>query len=294
MFCLYRHCHPDGALVQHRHVFSELEHLAAAHRPRVRSRPGLELWLERARSRAPRGEQRSRQPSAGSALLTGLRVKACRWEMGSTLLMPTLPCPVGPNGCSTASIMRRSGINAAATLAPSRTPRNPALDRGAPSKTGLSVVFPLLVKNKPVASRKLKACGVIATELWNEGDPTRQRLKGRSKVPEAACAELPIHQDVDEAQIRYRPGTCWRRTSPWRRPRRGAGQAVDEFGLRHRQLFHVRGGTMSQQAPSLESDRKSSADSTMNELQVDVESNLRMHAYHEAIGNLPQQHGPRP
>jgi hypothetical protein len=64
--------------------------------------------------------------------------------------------------------------------------------------------FPLLVKDKPTASRKLKACGVIATELWNEGDPLSAALEGRgARFLRRHVLELPIHQDVDEAQIRY-------------------------------------------------------------------------------------------
>ena len=64
-----------------------------------------------------------------------------------------------------------------------------------------------LVKNKPEASHKLKACGVIATELWNEGDPLSATLEGRgARFLRRHVLELPIHQDVDEAQIRYLAG----------------------------------------------------------------------------------------
>ena len=64
--------------------------------------------------------------------------------------------------------------------------------------------FPLLVKDKAAASRKLKACGVITTELWNEGDPLSAALEGPgARFLRRHVLELPIHQDVDEVQIRY-------------------------------------------------------------------------------------------
>jgi hypothetical protein len=64
--------------------------------------------------------------------------------------------------------------------------------------------FPLLVKDKAAAARKLREAGVIATELWNEGDPMSAQLEGRaSRFLRRHVLELPIHQDVREAQIRY-------------------------------------------------------------------------------------------
>jgi dTDP-4-amino-4,6-dideoxygalactose transaminase len=64
--------------------------------------------------------------------------------------------------------------------------------------------FPLLVKDKAAAARRLKQAGVIATELWNEGDPQSAALEGEgAQFLRRHVLELPIHQDVNEAQIRY-------------------------------------------------------------------------------------------
>jgi hypothetical protein len=64
--------------------------------------------------------------------------------------------------------------------------------------------FPLLVKEKPQASLRLKAAGIIATELWNEGDSLSSALEGPgARFLRRHLLELPIHQDVDERQIRY-------------------------------------------------------------------------------------------
>jgi hypothetical protein len=64
--------------------------------------------------------------------------------------------------------------------------------------------FPLLVKDKAAAARKLREAGIIATELWNDGDPSSAQLEGRaSRFLRRHVLELPIHQDVEEAQIRY-------------------------------------------------------------------------------------------
>jgi hypothetical protein len=62
----------------------------------------------------------------------------------------------------------------------------------------------LLVKQKPQASLRLKTAGVMATELWNEGDPLSSSLEGPgARFLRRHLLELPIHQDVDERQIRY-------------------------------------------------------------------------------------------
>lgn len=64
--------------------------------------------------------------------------------------------------------------------------------------------FPLLVKDKPAAAKKLRTAGIVATQLWNEGDPQFAQLEGRgARFLRRHVLELPIHQDIDEAQIRY-------------------------------------------------------------------------------------------
>ncbi|HSS29837.1 MAG TPA: hypothetical protein VLL06_02355, partial [Nitrospiraceae bacterium] len=64
--------------------------------------------------------------------------------------------------------------------------------------------FPLLVADKTQASRSLSQRGVMATELWNEGDPSAAGHEG----PDAHylrrhVLELPIHQDITSPHIDY-------------------------------------------------------------------------------------------
>jgi hypothetical protein len=64
--------------------------------------------------------------------------------------------------------------------------------------------FPLLVKDKPAAARLLKSRGIMATELWNEGDPLFAAQEGTpAKFLRRHLLELPIHQDIGEAHILY-------------------------------------------------------------------------------------------
>jgi len=64
--------------------------------------------------------------------------------------------------------------------------------------------FPLLVKDKPAAARALRNCGVMATELWNEGDPLSADHEGpAARFLRRHVLELPIHQDIRDTQIRY-------------------------------------------------------------------------------------------
>jgi len=211
VFCLYKTLPvlDGGLLVQHRHVFSELEHLPLRRIGRAfEVGQALELWLERARSRAPRvGAALAAAKRRIGALLTGLRVK--RVPVGdvgfnvadadiamsclSERLLDRLDYAAirnqrRRNFSLLAELLAESGIG----------PWRPLEDGVCP------LFFPLLVKDKPTASRKLKACGVIATELWNEGDPLSAALEGPgARFLRRHVLELPIHQDVDEAQIRY-------------------------------------------------------------------------------------------
>jgi perosamine synthetase len=64
--------------------------------------------------------------------------------------------------------------------------------------------FPLLVRDKAQASRALEERGVMATELWNEGDESVRGHEGaEARFLRRHVLELPIHQDITDAQIRY-------------------------------------------------------------------------------------------
>jgi len=64
--------------------------------------------------------------------------------------------------------------------------------------------FPLLVANKTQASRSLAQRGVMATELWNEGDPSVAGHEGPdARYLRRHVLELPIHQDITWPHIDY-------------------------------------------------------------------------------------------
>ena len=211
IFCLYKTLPvlDGGLLVQNRHPFAELEHLAM--RPIGRAfemGQAAELWVERLRCRAPHiGAALAAGKRSIGALLTALNVK--RVPVGdigfntddtqiamsawSAHLLERLDYPMirrqrRENFARLADLLAPSGIAPWLDLLPGVCP----------------LFFPLLVKEKTKAARLLKARGVIATELWNVGDPLSAAYEG----PDATLLrrhvlELPIHQDVGEAHIRY-------------------------------------------------------------------------------------------
>jgi len=211
VFCLYKTLPvlDGGLLVQHRHAFSELEQLPLRRISRAfEGGRALELWLERARSRAPRvGAALAAAKRRIGALLTALHVRRV---------------PVGDVGFNVADTdIAMSGWSERlldrldyATIRNQRR-RNFLLLASLLEESGIvpwreleegvcPLFFPLLVKDKREAFRKLKACGVSATQLWNEGDPQSAALEGPgARFLRRHVLELPIHQDVDEAQIRY-------------------------------------------------------------------------------------------
>ena len=211
VFCLYKTLPvlDGGLLVQNRHAFAELDHLPMRRIGRAfELGQALELWIERARSRAPRlGGALAAGKRRIGGLLTSLRVERI---------------PVGDIGFNVADTdiamskwsdrlldrfdyaaivgqRRRNFSLLAELLAESDITPWRALEPGV-----CPLFFPLLVTDKPAASRRLKTGGVIATELWNEGDPVSTALEGPgARFLRRHLLELPIHQDVEEAQIRH-------------------------------------------------------------------------------------------
>jgi dTDP-4-amino-4,6-dideoxygalactose transaminase len=211
VFCLYKTLPvlDGGLLVQNRHAYPELTRLPLQRIGRAfEIGQALELWLERFRSRAPR---------LGALCAAGKR------QIGSVLTaLNVRRVPVGDIGFNVRdahiamsrwsehlltrfdypAIVRRRRHNfmlltdglAESGIAPWRELR-PGV---------CPLFFPLLVKDKPAAARLLWRRGVMATELWNEGDP----LSAKEEGPSAAflrrhLLELPIHQDLDDEHIRY-------------------------------------------------------------------------------------------
>jgi dTDP-4-amino-4,6-dideoxygalactose transaminase len=211
VFCLYKTLPvlDGGLLVQNRHAFADLDHLPMRAIGRAfEFGQALELWLERFRSRAPRsGAAIAAVKRRIGALLTALRVK--RVPVGD-IGFNVADADIAMSGWSEGllarldykairQIRRKNFTLLADLLAESGIAPWRELDAGT-----CPLFFPLLVKDKAAAARKLREAGVMATELWNDGDPMSAQREGRaSRFLRRHVLELPIHQDVGEAQIRY-------------------------------------------------------------------------------------------
>ena len=63
--------------------------------------------------------------------------------------------------------------------------------------------FPLLVKDKQLASAALAGRGVETVEFWNNGDPQSHREGSPAEFLRRHLLELPIHQDVAPEAVEY-------------------------------------------------------------------------------------------
>jgi perosamine synthetase len=211
VFCLYKTLPviDGGLLVQNREPFVELDHLPL--RPIGRAfemGQAAELWMERFRSRAPH---------------LGARLSIAKRQIGALLnVLNVERVPVGDVGFNTTHssfamstwsnyLLGRLGY---ATICRDRR-RNFTMLAKRLAASGIApwldlepgvcpLFYPLLVKDKPAAGRALRARGVMATELWNEGDPQAASQEGPdARFLRRHVLELPIHQDIREDQIRY-------------------------------------------------------------------------------------------
>ena len=211
VFCLYKTLPvPDGGmLVQNKNVFYELDAWPLQPIGTVFEAGRLaELWIDAFRSQYPR---------AGAALAS------CKRGLGALLnTLHVTRVPVGDIGFDPGQ----------SSLAMSRWSERilPRLDylkirslrrdnyqlmshlfhhAGHPVFRPLAagvcpLFFPLLVRDKHFAARALWSHGIMATELWNEGDPAFAHSEGAgTQFLRRHVLELPIHQDITESKIRY-------------------------------------------------------------------------------------------
>ena len=211
VYCLYKTLPviDGGLLVQNRDPFVELDRLPLRAIGRAfEMGQATELWVERLRSGAPR---------LGAALSTGKR------RIGALLNMLCVErIPVGDVGFNPAHagfamstwsshvlvrldyaaiprLRRRNFSMLAERLAASGIAPWLNLEPGV-----CPLFFPLLVKDKAMAARALRSRGVMATELWNEGDSLSAGHEGPGAwFLRHHVLELPIHQDIREEQVSY-------------------------------------------------------------------------------------------
>jgi perosamine synthetase len=211
VFCLYKTLPTidGGMLVQNRHVFHDLETLPLKPAGRVFDiGQGANLWIERFRSAHPRPGQFLWAAKRGvGAALTALRVP--RVPVGDIGFDPAMTV-VAMSSLSRHMLTRldydaiRNRRRRNFQQLAARLKGTCAAVRWGVEPGVCPLFFPLLVENKSAAALALWQKGVMATELWNEGDPAFRGQEGSgARFLRRHVLELPIHQDITEAQIEY-------------------------------------------------------------------------------------------
>jgi dTDP-4-amino-4,6-dideoxygalactose transaminase len=209
VFCLYKTLPlPDGAvLVQNRQPFDQLTHLLLRESGRIFTVGRIaELGVERFRSRRPHtGRHLMHWKHIAGRWLTRLRVERV---------------PVGDTGFDLANVdigmaplsrrlLSRLDYDAIKTRRREHfhTLSEEFADEAVRADLAPGVCplfFPLLVADKAHAARALRSCGVMATELWNEGDVSVSSHEAEaSRFLRRHVLELPIHQDLNMKHIEY-------------------------------------------------------------------------------------------
>jgi len=209
-FCLYKTIAlPDGAmLVQNRHVFEDLTTLPLQPPGRMFTAGRIvELCIERLRSRdEATGQVLAAAKQAIGRMLNLLRVE--RIPVGDTGFNPShvnlgmAPWSRRVLGCfDYEAIQRRRRENFLRLR--EQLPDHAAVRTDLP--TGVCpLFFPLLVNDKRGAAQALAERGVMATELWNEGDPSAAGHEGPdAQFLRRHVLELPIHQDITPPHIDF-------------------------------------------------------------------------------------------
>lgn len=209
-FCLYKTIPlPDGAmLVQNRHVFDDLTVLPLQPPGRMFTAGRIvELCIERLRSRdEATGQLLAVAKQAIGRMLNLLRVQ--RIPVGDTGFNPS-HVNLGMAswsrrvlGCSDYEAIQRRRRENFLRLR-DQLPEHAAVRNDLPPGV-CPLFYPLLVNDKSGAARALAQQGVMATELWNEGDPSAAGHEGPdAKFLRRHVLELPIHQDITRAHIDF-------------------------------------------------------------------------------------------
>jgi perosamine synthetase len=209
-FCLYKTLPlPDGAmLVQNRNVLDDLTTLPLEPPGRMFTAGRIvELGMERLRSRDEASGRVVAELKQGiGRMLNRLRIE--RIPVGDTGFNPS-HVNIGMASWSRKillrldyeTIQRRRRENFLALW--EQLPNHAAVRTDLPPGV-CPLFFPLLVADKARASRALAQRGVMATELWNEGDPSSAGIEGPdAQFLRRHVLELPIHQDITWPHIDY-------------------------------------------------------------------------------------------
>lgn len=211
VYCLYKSLPviDGGLLVQNRDPFVELDRLPLRAIGRAfEMGQAAELWVERLRSRAPR---------LGAALSTGKRRIGALLNMLGVERIPVGDVGFNPThaGFAMSTWSNHLLVRLDYAAIPRLRRQNFTMLAERLATYGIApwlnlepgvcpLFFPLLVKDKAAAARVLRSRGVMATELWNEGDSFSAGHEGPGAwFLRHHVLELPIHQDIREEQVSY-------------------------------------------------------------------------------------------
>jgi dTDP-4-amino-4,6-dideoxygalactose transaminase len=211
VFCLYKTLPlPNGGvLVQNGRALEDLARLELR-RCGIASLGGrtAELLLESIRGRTSRvGTALARAKSAAGRCLTALGVQ--RVPVGDMGFEPSQtdiamsPFSIGLLGrFDYESIRARRRANFSVLL--QHLAGRVALLRRDLEEGVCPLFFPILVEDKAAVARALWQRGIAAVQFWNEGDPEAdQGGASDARFLRRHVLELPIHQDITPAQLRY-------------------------------------------------------------------------------------------
>jgi dTDP-4-amino-4,6-dideoxygalactose transaminase len=211
VFCLYKTLPvPNGGLlVQNRNILGELAGLKLQRCPQTTAiGRSAELALEALRSRADLigktlfGIKRSFGRLLRSADVRQVPIGNIGWNLGDVNVAMSSICDTVMQRLDYDRIRRKRRENfllLQQKLHGRVTMLREDLDEGV-----CPLFFPILVRDKHAAAKALWQRGIGAVEFWNEERPVAERDSGpEAQYLRAHVLELPIHQDVGPAQVKY-------------------------------------------------------------------------------------------
>jgi dTDP-4-amino-4,6-dideoxygalactose transaminase len=211
VFCLYKTLPvPNGGLlVQNRNILGELAGLELQRCPKTtvigRS---AELSLEALRSRADLigkalfGIKRSFGHLLRSADVRQVPIGNIGWNLGDVNVAMSSICDTVIGRLDYVRIRRKRRENF--LLLQQKLHGRVTMLREDLAEGVCPLFFPILVRDKHAAAKALWQRGIGAVEFWNEERPVSERDSGpEAQYLRTHVLELPIHQDVGPAQVKY-------------------------------------------------------------------------------------------
>jgi dTDP-4-amino-4,6-dideoxygalactose transaminase len=211
VFCLYKTLPvPNGGLlVQNRNILGELAGLELQRCPQTTAiGRSAELALEAVRSRADLigkalfGIKRSLGKMLRAADVRQVPIGNIGWNLGDVNVAMSSICDTVIERLDYDRIRRKRRENF--LLLQQKLHGRVTMLREDLAEGVCPLFFPILVRDKHAAAKALWQRGIGAVEFWNEERPVAERDSGPdAQYLRAHVLELPIHQDVGPAQVKY-------------------------------------------------------------------------------------------